>query len=88
MMGDASQVRIGALIRAARQRRHLTRVELATAAGLNTSTISRIERGHDTTLSTVDRILAAMELELRVESEPLWDAIDRDIDAAMGRSRS
>jgi transcriptional regulator with XRE-family HTH domain len=84
----ALQARVGALVRAARQQRHLTLVELARAAGVSASTISRIEHGHDTALSTVDRVLAAMELGLHMEPEPLWDTIDRDIEAAAGRSRS
>jgi transcriptional regulator with XRE-family HTH domain len=70
--------RFGAAVRAVRIRRRWRQADLAQAASVSASTISRIERGHvDTfTLEVVRRITAA--LDIRVDLIARWRAGDLD----------
>lgn len=83
--------RVGAALRAVRQRRGWKQAELATAASVSQSTVSRVERGHLDQLptSTIRRVMAA--LDMRVEVRVRWRGgeLDRLLDrahAAMGES--
>ena len=65
--------------------RRLTLQELAERSGVSVSSISAIERGtRKLTLPLADRILGAMELDLHLETQPMWDAIDAAIAEAAG----
>ena len=60
------------LIRRTRERHGLSQKRLALRAGTDQAAISRIERGRvSPTVETVERLLAAMGEQLRLESEPL-----------------
>ena len=76
-------LRVGSVIKALRLRKRWTQTQLAAAAGVSPSLISRLERGrHDTTsLEVLRRVFAA--LDARVELVPRWRAgeLDRLIDA-------
>ena len=74
----------GGLLTSARVRAGLSQRELATRAGVAQSTVARIESGHaDPAFSTLERLLAAAGLEMRIHLEPaddhdaVLDAIDR-----------
>lgn len=83
-MQSPATYRIGKLIRAARESRGLDGDELAELAGVSQSTISRLERGllPGITFTTADKILAALDLRLHVETVPLWADVDERIDEA------
>jgi transcriptional regulator with XRE-family HTH domain len=60
---DASVVRFGKNVRAARQARGWTQEELSDASGLAVVQVSRIERGvREVRLTTVLRLLRALEM--------------------------
>jgi transcriptional regulator with XRE-family HTH domain len=64
----------GALLTSARVRAGLSQRELAARAGVAQSTIARIESGHaDPAFSTLERLLAAAGLEMRIRLEALDD---------------
>ena len=74
----------GGLLTSARVPAGLSQRKLAARAGVAQSTIARIESGHaDPAFSTLERLLAAAGLEMRVRLEPVddhdavLDAIDR-----------
>ncbi|HYI23100.1 MAG TPA: helix-turn-helix transcriptional regulator [Candidatus Limnocylindrales bacterium] len=79
--------RVGLVIRALRRRRGMRQSDLARAASVSQSVISRAERGHLTTLSTsiVRSILTA--LDARAEWDIRWRGgeLDRLIDEAHAR---
>jgi transcriptional regulator with XRE-family HTH domain len=86
MDGDSNR-RVGTLIRQARQTRRLSLRGLGELCGVSVATLSAVERGtRNVTLPLVDRILAVMEVELHVETQPMWESIDVAIAAAVGRS--
>jgi transcriptional regulator with XRE-family HTH domain len=63
-----------ALLQEARRRSGLTQVELARRAGVPQSTVAKIERGRrDPSLSTLERLVRAAGLELRVQLAPRDD---------------
>jgi transcriptional regulator with XRE-family HTH domain len=71
-------LRVGAALRAARIRRRLRQCDVAAAAGLSESSVSRMERGHFETLSLrAIRAIAAV-LEVRVELLPRSRGADLD----------
>ena len=76
--------RVGLVIRALRRRRGMRQTDLALAARVSQSVISRVERGHLATLSTntVRSILSA--LDARGEWDIRWRGgeLDRLIDEA------
>jgi transcriptional regulator with XRE-family HTH domain len=70
--------RLGSAVRMVRTRRRWRQVDLAAAARLSPSTVSRIERGHFGSVS-VDAIRAvAAALEIRIELLARWRAGDLD----------
>jgi len=65
-------MRIGELIRGARERHGLSQRRLAVRAGTDQAAISRIERDETApSVETVERLLAAMGERLSIRSEPL-----------------
>ncbi|HEX9634109.1 MAG TPA: helix-turn-helix transcriptional regulator, partial [Candidatus Limnocylindria bacterium] len=60
--------RVGAALRAVRQRRGWRQHDLAIAARISQSTVSRLERGHLDQLptSTIRRAMAALDLRLEL----------------------
>ena len=70
--------RVGSALRTIRLRRRLRQVDLARAAGVSTTTISRLERGHlgGFTLETIRAVAKA--LDIRVDLAPRWRAGDLD----------
>jgi transcriptional regulator with XRE-family HTH domain len=80
-------VEIGRMIRVQRQARMLTLMELARDAEISRSQLSAIERGEcDTTLGTIDRVLAVLELQLSSLLEPRWAKVDAAIAEARGKT--
>ena len=63
-----------ALLQEARRQAGLTQAELARRAGVPQSTVAKIERGRrDPSLSTLERLVRAAGLELRVQLAPRDD---------------
>lgn len=63
-----------ALIRLARRRAGLSQRELARRAGTSQAAVQRYERGlTDPTFSTLERVIGACELELRIQLAPVDD---------------
>lgn len=72
---------IGQLLRAAREGALLSQVELARRAGTSRAAVQAYERGRvSPTVRTVDRLLAAMGLQLRPALEPLLAHVDERVD--------
>jgi len=64
----------GSVVTLARVRAKMTQRQLAEASGIAQSTIARIESGAaDPQFSTVERLLAAVGLEMRTRIEPIDD---------------
>jgi HTH-type transcriptional regulator/antitoxin HipB len=70
--------RLGSTIRALRLKKGWRQRDLATRAGVSTSMISRLERGHpgSFSLDTIRRVASA--LDVRVDLVPRWRAGDLD----------
>lgn len=68
---------LGTVLKRLREERELTQEDVAFAAGLNVSGLSKIERGHNDPLwTTVERIAAALDVSLGGVVETL-EAEDR-----------
>ena len=78
-----SPLALGRALRDARRRKRLTQQQLADLAGVTQATVSNVERGVSrVSLTTLLRILAALQLELIVqsrESESLATAWQDDL---------
>ena len=78
-----SPLALGRALRDARRRKRLTQQQLADLAGVTQATVSNVERGVSrVSLTTLLRILAALKLELLVqsrESESLATAWQDDL---------
>jgi transcriptional regulator with XRE-family HTH domain len=86
---DGSAERMGALVRAEREKRELSLGRLAAQSGVSAATLSKLERGQrSVTLNLADRVLETMGLRLYVTVEPLWAVVDEAIEKAAGRSRA
>jgi HTH-type transcriptional regulator/antitoxin HipB len=60
-------LQLGSIVRRARRKRDLTQTELGGRAGCRQETISLIERGNPATrIDTLLRVLASLELEMRI----------------------
>ena len=70
--------RLGAALRAVRQRRRWRQRDLATKARVSQSTLSRCERGHVGSLSLDTIREVAASLDIRVDVIPRWRAGDLD----------
>lgn len=69
---DPAPTMAAGLLRLARQKSHLTQEHLASLAGVSQQAISAYETGRkDPTLETLQRLVAAAGLELRVRLEPI-----------------
>lgn len=78
---------IGATLRQKRELRGLTQAALATLAGTDRSTVTRIEQGDRApSLPMLERLFAALDLQLTVGVEPLDAHLDARIDDLNGRS--
>lgn len=63
---------LGTLIREERKRRNMSQQELANLVGTGQKTISAIENGNEgATLETVFRLLAALQLEIKLSPRAL-----------------
>ncbi len=72
----------GNLLRSARAKKGVSQAQLAALAGVPRSTVERIEAGHrQPSLITLSRLLAAIDLEMRVRLED-YDDHDDVLDAA------
>jgi len=84
MLGGVDAVRVGKSIRALRRRRGWRQADLASAARVSSSTVSRLECGglDGLTLETLESLAAA--LGARIDLRLLWngEALDRLLDAA------
>lgn len=74
--------RIGTALRALRRRRGLRQRDVAEAAGVSQTTVSRAERGHIASLSNVvlRRICGALDAQLALEVRWRGGALDRMLD--------
>jgi transcriptional regulator with XRE-family HTH domain len=76
---------VGSLLQEQRELRGLTQRQLADRIGINQGTIARIERGRRVpSLPTIEAILAALDVQLTVATEPL----DAHLDAAIAKLTS
>lgn len=89
-MGDATMGegrlarRIGELLRLERHKARMSQADLAAEAGTAQQCVSQVETGrYAPTTAVVERLFAALELQLRVDTEPL----DADLDGAIERGR-
>jgi transcriptional regulator with XRE-family HTH domain len=72
---------VGRHVQNERARRRLSQTALAERAGITQQWLSRIERGSaKPTVALVDRVFAALDLQLRVEIEPRDAGLDPEID--------
>ena len=77
---------VWSLVREARRQAGLTQRELAARAGTSQSAIARYERAKSMPdIPTLQRLLGACGLELRLRVEPLDDTQDRQIREAIAR---
>jgi transcriptional regulator with XRE-family HTH domain len=76
--------RLGSAIRLVRRRRGLRQSDLARSAGVSTSTVSRIERGHMGPLPFTTTARVAAELDIRLDVVARWRGgeLDRLLNAA------
>ena len=76
-----------ALVREARRRAGLTQRELAARAGTSQAAVARIERGRQTpSLETLQRLIRACGLDLRIHLAPPDGHRDQLIDATLALS--
>lgn len=71
---------VSALIRRSRLERGLTQRQLAKKAGTSQPAIARLETGtHSPTIETLERVLAALGLELELRTEEIDTGVDRTL---------
>ncbi|WMF04635.1 helix-turn-helix transcriptional regulator [Micromonospora robiginosa] len=76
-------------LRHERERAGLTQQALAARAGLSQAAVARIERGDRLpSLTTAERLLTALDRQLRIEVEPLDDHLDAALDTTAGTGGS
>ncbi|MEU4474828.1 helix-turn-helix transcriptional regulator [Micromonospora sp. NPDC023888] len=77
---------LGSAIRQQRQSRELSQCELAELAGISQATVARIEGGDRApSIAVLERLLAAMDVQLVVGVEPLDAHLDARIDDLAAR---
>lgn len=77
---------LGAAIREQRQSRELSQCELAELAGVSQATVARVEGGgRGPSIAMLERLLAAMDVQLVVGVEPLDAHLDARIDDLAAR---
>ncbi len=67
-----NDTQLGLVFRAVRIHRHLRQEDVARTAGTSASSVSRIERGHVSTLSIETIRMVAAALEIRLDLVPSW----------------
>ena len=73
----------GSLIRASRLRRGISQAELARRAGTSQSAVARIEAGRTSpTVETLERLAAALGLQLELDATETDSGVDRTLVAA------
>jgi transcriptional regulator with XRE-family HTH domain len=73
--------RVGELLQSERARSRLTQRQLAIRAGTTQQWVSRVERGTTApTTTALDRLFGALDLQLRVDPEPVGTDFDVEID--------
>jgi transcriptional regulator with XRE-family HTH domain len=78
---DPAPTLAAGLLRLARDKADMTQAELATAAGISQQAVSAYETGRkEPTLPTLQRLLGAAGLEMRIRLEPI-DEHDRTLEA-------
>ena len=78
---DPAPTLAAGLLRLARDKANMTQAELATAAGVSQQAVSAYETGRkEPTLPTLQRLLNAAGLEMRIRLEPIDDH-DRTLEA-------
>ncbi|MFF5174858.1 helix-turn-helix domain-containing protein [Micromonospora sp. NPDC000089] len=78
--------RIARMLRLERETRGLTQQALASLAGISQSAVARIERGDRMpSIPLVERVLAALGLQLAVSTEPLDAELDAKLDELAAR---
>lgn len=65
--------RLGALLGSLRRRRGISQLQLADGAGVNSSVVSRAERGGDALTSTWDKLFRALGHHLTFDTEELCE---------------
>lgn len=71
-------VELGQLLRRERERQRITQLEAAERCGVTQQAIARIESGrHASSLATIERVLAALGRQLRVDTEDLDEHLDQ-----------
>ena len=75
-------VRVGRILLAVRHDKRLRQLDVAGMAGVGQTVISRVERGHldGVTISTLERIASALELDLRIDVRGRLGDVDRLVD--------
>ena len=76
----------GELMRRVREAAELSQRQLAERAGVVQSVLSRVEREGAVTVALMAQLLRPLGLQLRLETEPLIDVIEAELDAEAGRS--
>jgi transcriptional regulator with XRE-family HTH domain len=77
---------VGSLLLRQRELNGLTQQQLADRTGISQAAIARIERGRRTpSLSTIEAILAALDVQLAIATEPLDAHLDAAIAELSGR---
>ena len=77
---------IGTFVRDRRDAAGLTQWDLAVRSGLSQTMVSAIEGGRRRpSLDTIEQVLSALGLQLRLETEPLLADVDAAIEAALAR---
>ncbi|CCH21339.1 Transcriptional regulator, XRE family [Micromonospora lupini str. Lupac 08] len=77
---------LGATVRQQRHLRELSQRQLAALAGVSQAAVARIERGERApTIPVLERMLAAMDVQLTVGVEPLDTHLDARMDALAAR---
>jgi transcriptional regulator with XRE-family HTH domain len=80
MAGSRLTALVGSTLLRERERRRLTQHQLAALAGVSQGTIARIERGErHASLPMVERLLAALGVQLTLGVEPLDAHVDAEI---------
>jgi transcriptional regulator with XRE-family HTH domain len=72
---------LGATLRHQRELRNLRQADLAERAEVSQGTVARVERGDRAALPMVEKLFAALGLQVRIEVEPL----DAQIDTALAK---
>ncbi|WP_306027951.1 helix-turn-helix domain-containing protein [Stappia sp. MMSF_3263] len=80
-----SPKQIGSVLRRARKKRGMSQADLGSRAGLRQGTVSLIENGNPgVRIETLLAVLAALDLEFRIEPRGAGGASDADLEDLLG----